>query len=280
MTASRDTAAVDYLLGKLPLDEQIRVEQQFFEDDDRFDQLVALEDELMYDYLQGGLSRPDRRRFEERFLISPHDRRRADFAGALLTAVGADRRTVTAGPTLPTMATAGWWLAGAAVVVLAAGTWMATELIRLRDERRQLDARAAAEQTASRAGNERAPAEPAPARPLSVVALALTAGLVRGVEEPKQAVISPDTDVLQLELELKRDVGYRTYRATLQNADGRDVWSQAALTAESRGGRQVVVARVPATSIVPGAYELILSGVTTAGATEEAAAYQFSVGRR
>jgi hypothetical protein len=269
--------AIAYLLGKLPVDEQIGLEREFFADDARFDQLVALEDELMYDYLQGGLSRDDRRRFEERFLVSPDDRHRADFAGALLTAVGGGRRTVTASPVMPN---AGRWLAAAAVVVLAAGTWVATELITLRNERRQFDVARAAEQTAPRAANERAATVPAPARPPSVIALALTAGLVRGAGELKQVVIPPDTDLLQLELELKRDGGYGSYRAALQNADGRDVWSQAALTAEPRGGRQVVVARVPATAVAPGAYELILSGVTTSGAAEEAGAYQFSIGRR
>src|SRR5260370_34758164 len=80
-----------YLLGDLPEAEQIEVEQRFFSDDRYFEQLLALEDELTYDYLRGDLSRDERVKFERRFLPLADGRKSTAFAEALLEAVKAAR---------------------------------------------------------------------------------------------------------------------------------------------------------------------------------------------
>lgn len=66
---------VNYLLGELPEEEQLRLEERFFTDDEYYQQLLALEDELLYDYAAGGLSSEQRVKFEQRFLSSPQARR-------------------------------------------------------------------------------------------------------------------------------------------------------------------------------------------------------------
>lgn len=66
-----------YLLGNLPEEEQRKVEEQFLSNDQRYDQILALEDELFYAYTQNRLSPGEREQFEKRFLSSKHNRKRA-----------------------------------------------------------------------------------------------------------------------------------------------------------------------------------------------------------
>jgi hypothetical protein len=65
---------VRFLLGELSEAEQARIEQLFFTDEDYFEHLLAVEDELRYDYVQGRLSPAHREKFTKRFLTSPSSR--------------------------------------------------------------------------------------------------------------------------------------------------------------------------------------------------------------
>jgi CHAT domain-containing protein len=64
-----------YLLGGLPLDEQMRLEERLLLDRDYVELLLIVEEELIDDYLQGTLSAHERAQFETHFLTTP-DRRR------------------------------------------------------------------------------------------------------------------------------------------------------------------------------------------------------------
>ncbi len=66
-----------YLLGKLPEKERLQVEWEFLSDDRGYERILALEDELYYDYAQNKLSPGDREQFEKRFLSSEHKQKRA-----------------------------------------------------------------------------------------------------------------------------------------------------------------------------------------------------------
>lgn len=76
---------IGYLLGELSEEEMIRVEERLFTSDEYYERLLAVEDELRYDYLQGRLSDRKRLAFEKRFLPFAEDRHKLDFASALLT---------------------------------------------------------------------------------------------------------------------------------------------------------------------------------------------------
>jgi hypothetical protein len=81
--ADNEKLLVRYLLGNLPEEQRMRVEGMFLSDDQHYERLLALENELFYDYAQGKLSPGEREQFEERFLVSEGDRRRAVLASAL-----------------------------------------------------------------------------------------------------------------------------------------------------------------------------------------------------
>lgn len=74
---------VRYLLGDLPEGQVLWVEGAFLGDDRQYERLLAIEDELFYDYAQGKLTPAERARFEERFLTSQPNRQRAALAAAL-----------------------------------------------------------------------------------------------------------------------------------------------------------------------------------------------------
>ena len=66
-----------YLLGKLPEKDRLLVEGEFLSDDRDYERILALEDQLYYDYAQNKLSPGDREQFEKRFLSSKQKQKRA-----------------------------------------------------------------------------------------------------------------------------------------------------------------------------------------------------------
>ena len=67
--ADNEKLLTRYLLGRLPEEQQLQVEGEFLSDDQRYNRLLALEDELFYDYAQNKLAPDEREQFEKRFLF-------------------------------------------------------------------------------------------------------------------------------------------------------------------------------------------------------------------
>src|SRR4030095_3248365 len=72
-----------YLLGNLLEDQMLQIEAMFLSDDQSYERLLTLENELFHDYAQNKLSPGDRKQFEKRFLSSKRNRKRAMIATAL-----------------------------------------------------------------------------------------------------------------------------------------------------------------------------------------------------
>src|SRR5689334_11914636 len=81
--ADNEKLFIQYLLGNLPEEQRLRMEEEFLRDDQRYEQLLALENELFYDYAQNKLSSGEREQFEKQFLSSERNRKRAILASAL-----------------------------------------------------------------------------------------------------------------------------------------------------------------------------------------------------
>jgi len=67
---------IRYLLNELSEEEQARIEEAYLGDDSLFDQIRALEEELLEDYVKGDLSGLARRQFERQYLASERSRER------------------------------------------------------------------------------------------------------------------------------------------------------------------------------------------------------------
>src|SRR5215470_1022112 len=145
-----------YLLGDLPEEEQARLEDRAFSDRDYMRNIVAVESDLIDEYVRGGLSDSDRLRFERRFLASAERRRKVEFARALAnvtpraTAEDAARPATVSAP-------ASWWnsfitslrglnpafrfsMAAAALIFVIGVPWLIAEAVRMRAQVAQLQA--------------------------------------------------------------------------------------------------------------------------------------------
>jgi hypothetical protein len=148
---------VRYLLGQLSEKEQQRIEQRFFDDEQYYQQLLEVEDELRCAYAQGTLPRVQQAQFERCFLIFADERKRVELARDMLAELpqisvegawrSASRQNEpkTARSWLPW--SLGWLsparsfaIAAAALVIIAGCVWLLFETARLRNQLSQLRA--------------------------------------------------------------------------------------------------------------------------------------------
>jgi len=242
-----------YLLGQLGDSEQQQLEERLMTQDDLFEQLQVLEDELIDEYLKNTLSVQDREDFEKHFLSAPERRKKLRFAAFRSYVATANEGTEkehskssfwqtlwaalrTHSPTLSY---------GLPVAVLGAFLgclWMAgtvrrlhTEVAQIRTEQggwqereQQLQQQLEEQRRRSQELEQQlvlaqAQGQKLPKTPLStLVALVLTPGLVRDSGTSKRLTISSDTRLVELRLELA-DQKYENYRVVLQDDEGSEI---------------------------------------------------------
>lgn len=83
MATESEKLIARYLLGELPEEQSVEIEDRAFSDQDYLATVTAVENDLIDEYVRRELSESDRRRFEERFLASAARRKRVEFAKAL-----------------------------------------------------------------------------------------------------------------------------------------------------------------------------------------------------
>ena len=291
-----------YLLGELNEQEQLAVEERVFADEDSYQQLVILEDELRYDYAQGVLAPMQCERFEQRFLQEPGAKKRVKLAEAVLNQ--AFKRAEQEPATEPVLAKQGWWhtigdlfsyrsIAFASTTATAIlGGFLAFEMNHMKVQLGDVDSERRAalassqqhnevqikltleldQERAKRAGLEKELATRKPAS--QFLAFLLAPGLSRDIEGSKKLLLSAGVDSVRFELELKRG-GYARYRIELLTQDGEQVWSQSSQSAGTR-----LQLGVPVNILHTGDYMVEVKGVTSAGEIEPAGDYYFTLIRR
>ncbi|HLJ13458.1 MAG TPA: hypothetical protein VKV15_03105 [Bryobacteraceae bacterium] len=290
----QDALMIRYLLGEATDEEQKQLEEQFFTDDDGFQQLLALEDELRYEFAQGGLTPQQRKSFEKRFMATPEGREKVALAKAVLT------KTQEAHP----IQTPSRWrafvqslipqglgirasLAGAALalLVVAGGTWMMVQTVQLRNQVTQLQAsRRTADQDAQRqlqaqqtqlAQNRTRISEleqQLSKHQTPFLTFILAPGLTRdAADSMKRLVVPANAGEVQLQLDVRSKGTFQSYRAELQNLDGSVLWSQ--------NVPQPTVS-IPARFLSQGDYMLDLKAVGANGGLVDAGEFYFQVVRR
>jgi hypothetical protein len=152
-----DKLVSQFLLGEVSEEQKAQLEERFFNDDEYFDYMLALEDELIDDYAQGALSKHERELFEKRFLNSPERRSRVEFAKALHKTASLETAAQAERTVVATESKSSWWqgllaligfqgsamqfaLAAATIVLLLGCAWLAFESSRLRNQLTQLEA--------------------------------------------------------------------------------------------------------------------------------------------
>jgi hypothetical protein len=309
---------VQYLLGELSEPEQMRLEQQYFNDDDLFEQMLVIEGELMDAYLRDELSERERQRFEAHFMASPRLRRKVEIAKALVT-YATESSAVTGAAEKPGPLV--WWqslrdrlgeknrairlaMAAAALVIIAGGAWLIVESVRLRNQVEQIQAERAEalrreqeleqrlaeqgarnDQLADELQRERSQRELLEQErttqqhsTLSAITFMLTPDLVRGAGETKRLIIPQRADLVRLQIVADQN-DYKSYRAVLETVDGKRIWSSGLLQARSNRFGKLVTLRLPARLFTRGDYILTFSGLNDGG-LENVGEYYFNVVKR
>ena len=241
-----------YLLGLLPRERLPALEERLLTDESLYEELLIAEDELIDQYLAGGLPARELEGFESHFMNAPERSRQLRFAaslrrfgndeGATAAATAAEPSAESRREIEPAEPDRGVetivkrdgflsWLRArpvftfsTAVVLLSVFglTWVALRGLRT-GEPRQLFAVALTPQLRTRSGGG----------------------------DAQQVIIPAGTDALRLQLRLAED-DFQTYEATLVGPDGAAVLTADGLKPERSDGVRVVNVIVPTQSAPPG----------------------------
>jgi hypothetical protein len=297
----RDEAAVRHLLGLATEQEKTAIEETLFKDPTALEEIAAVEDELIDDYLSGDLTADERGKFEKAYFATPERRERVEFARTLRQRLS--RTGVRPPLTLPrarAFRTFPLLLAAAAVLFAILAFVFGMDSVRTHRQVRELLAeRSAATQRelelSHRVGEAQAQAktleqevseerseterlsrqvEDLQASAAKIASLTLIAGLVRGNGNLPAVRIAPDTVSLRLTAPMPQ-ITYSSCRAVIQTPEGKALWRGPARPAAT-GGHSIAVT-LPAKDVPPGDYILSVTGVTAAGHEESAADFSFRV---
>lgn len=143
-----------YLLGELPEEQQVEIEDRAFQDQEYLASITSVENDLIDEYVRDEMPEPVRRKFENRFLASAERRKRVEFAKAL-THVTSEyafkKETIVAPPAISwrdsleaffrSLNPVGKFaMAALVLLLLIGGAWLVTETLRLRNQLTTLQA--------------------------------------------------------------------------------------------------------------------------------------------
>lgn len=245
-----------YLLGQATESEAARLEEGLLEDEETFQTLRSVEDDLFDAYAQGGLTADERQRFADRYgsergrlLVAQALARRAERLprlGGKAATNGLPRRGAEG-------AKAGrlWnWmpLAAAAVLVAAVGATM------------WMRGRPAPTTSPIPAASQRLSAAPA--------VLLVTLGTSRSAADTPAVTVSPEAPALDLRVRLDPADRFDRYNMELRSETGAVIWQLEDVRLTTVGGEPIVAATVPASALQSGTFEVAVRGANGPAASE------------
>jgi hypothetical protein len=238
----------EYLLGGISDEELDQIEEALFKDDGFYDEVRAVEDRLVEQYVRGRLSSEDRARFESRLLLTDTQRRQVTFARDLKRYLDQNpnlnrrpkpwyyfsdinRRTarIALGAILLLIATSVFWLIP---------TWHLGEV--------------------------------------ATISVTLHAGQVRSSGDLQRVKVGRDVRIVQISLVLREPIKSE-YRAKVLDYDrGNVIFSADAIAPQLSPLPPRATIDVPAERLAAGDYELRLTGrIEPGGAFEAVDSYYF-----
>jgi hypothetical protein len=282
MDSEQEKRMTQYLLGRLPEHEEAEMERRYLADDSLFGELLGVEDDLRDAYERGELSAPDREAFEQRLLALPRQKEKQESARALrqyllkassparpltrrvstwdrlLRALGAQPRMVV----VPA-------LSAALAILIVGGWWLGHRSVPRPTTGPRPGQGPEAVMPTIRTGQQSG---------VTTFAIVLTPGLVRGSEKSKPVVIPPEASTVRLEARFEGN--YPRYQALLETVEGKKVWSEGTLQAQTFPGGERIFLDLSSSLLAPGDYILTVRGLPAAGNPETVAEYAFRVVER
>jgi hypothetical protein len=232
-----DATLARYLLGALPPDEEQRLDELSIADNDFAERLRAVEHDLADAYARGELNAADRRRWEERYLVSAEGRQQLRLAQAL---AAREARTMPASRAR----TFRWSLAAAALIVLAAVTGY---LVTHRQPVEQARVGGTAPPNPAQALPQAAPPAPAPqtkAEPRFVAMTLLPP--TRSISETPTLTIPGGSEEVRLTLKLEPNDATRYQIAVRDLAATATVWRSGIVDATTTETGKAIELTLPA----------------------------------
>ena len=317
-----------YLLGMLPEPEAERFDELSLTDDEFAEALKVAENDLVDAYAQGELAGEAMEQFKAHYLASPLRREKVKFSQAFQAFAEQNPGLASEGIEAESPQKArkrGGWFSGlgaffaprhafqwgltvAALALLVAGSWLAFENMRLRQQMTQAQvnrdallqreqqlqkeietqrsASSQTEQELARVRDERerldqelkqarGEAKPTPVAG-SIVALILAPPL-RGASQLPTITVKPDTSQVAASLQLETAADYPAYRvALIDPARKQTLWRSGTLKPRVRGGRKSIEASFRTDFLKPQNYILEVTGIS-GSASEVVGDYPFRV---
>jgi hypothetical protein len=309
-----DKTMAQYLLGELSEEENERIERQYLADPDFFDELLAVEDDLLDEYARGELQGRQREQFERR-LATPRQRERLRDAQILMARLGVAQ--LPASQDTKRQKRTSWFsffnqqhklavslpLAFAMLVLLVGAGWLVLRTVRLEEqvERMRTEQLAAEQreqglreqlvgeqkvkedllhqlqQNNEGAGPNGQKETTPPEKRIEprMATFTLASALMRG-GEASSFVLPREVEIVQLEVQVA-DASYKSYRAEVQTADGEPVYQQSGLAAQRVRNGKAINIRIPSRLLRGRDYLVKVSGVAAQGRLEDAGLYSFRI---
>jgi hypothetical protein len=275
-----------YLLGDLHENQQDEIEERLLTDEELQAQLLEVQDDLIDDYVSGGLSESDGNLFKRNFLLTPERLHRLRLSRALLDyAEVYDANSQITPKGLVTIAP--WHKPGrflqqhrsvlaisVAILLVFLGyvgwsiyrhqqleTRMAelhSQRLKVEDELKKLNAGELAEQQAA------------------ITTLELNQILIRDTGEKRLAIITQGINILQLRLKLDEN-RFSVYRAVVETDEGVGIYIVDNLMVKSIGDAQVILLNLPSRLLPPGSYQIHLSGIASEKELVDIGIYPFQI---
>lgn len=271
-----DTLLRQFLLGTTDEEVRERIEGLFLTDSDLRDRVLAIEQDLVEDYLENSLTTADRERFVRLFAQTPEQQQQLRITKSIKewAVAEADKTELVSSPasisrdvrkrswSRPTFAVP------LAVALLVAIVFAIVWVSRRNEQRRHF----AIEQELARLNSPENLREV----PQQLILLELRPVAVRSVEPPTQLNQPAEDRVVELRLPWIQKGPYSIFQAKLLSLrDGR-VFTVPNVQASSD---DVIRLRLPAKILWPGNYRVELSGIAPDGTTGHTEEYSFVVNR-
>lgn len=274
--ATTESALRRFLLGDVDQEERERLESLFITDSVVKEKILAAEQDLIDDYLDGSLTSADKQRFIQQYAETPAQQRKLRIATSIK-----DWATTQANVSLPpgpvrqsfwSRLRDGVWLkptvaipiaATAMVAVIALAIWLNGRIERqkyqlaIQEEVVQLNVPSSLSKV-----------------PPKMASLELRPGATRSGDTQNELVISRDNGIAELRL-VWIHKQYPRYTAVVSRVNGKQSVTIPDLQAEDDG--KSIRLRLPDSFLTRGTYQVELTGITAGGTAEISEEYRFSV---
>lgn len=271
-----DALLREFLLGKLADADRERMEGLFLTDSATRERVLALEQDLIDDYLEDSLSQEDKERFLSRYAQTDEQRRKLRITGAIKDwAVRESRASHAAAPTLSLWSRFWTWLRlkphfviPIAVTIVVAVVLVIVWLNSRSEQRKHL----AIEQELAQLNS------PTSLRgvPPDMTSFELRPVSVRDIRPHVEIRIRAEIRFIELRLPWIQNERYSMYQAEVRRVGDREAFTIPNLQAESNGGYTIRL-RLPAQMLTRGDYQIKLTGLSTDGSAKSSEEYSFVV---